>query len=142
MRSAAVGNSVNPRSCACALGALRVVDGLVAGDLHWASPLSEGTEIGALALGPDGVTDVGPGVSGHHVRLFCGDDGIWRVRDLGSREGSVLVSGSDRSEIVIGEGSSRGGSAKEGEAFEVHAGDELVLAGNMRFMLIEGVSEG
>ena len=118
------------RSQAQALGLLRVVDGLVAGSLHWAQPCSEGIEIGALALGPDDVTDVGPGVSGHHARIFCSESGSWCVEDLGSREGTLLVSGADRSETPVA-----------ADPVPVHAGDELVLAGNTRFVLIEGVPE-
>ncbi len=123
--------SVDLRAQAQALGLLRVVDGLVTGSLHWVQPTAEGIEIGALALGPDDITDVGAGVSGHHARVFCNDEGCWCAEDLGSREGTLLVSGADRSEAPVA----------PGEPAPVHAGDELVLAGNTRFVLIEGMPE-
>lgn len=139
--SASVGDTsaAAPLVQARALGVLRVMDGLVAGDIHWAQPETAGLEIGALALGDNDVTNVGPGVSSHHVRLFCNDEGVWQVQDLGSREGTVLVSGVDRSETVIAEAGRK--FAEPSEPFEVRPGDELILAGTTRYLLIEGIAE-
>ena len=102
-------------------------------------PLSDGVEIGALALGPDDINDVEPDVSGHHLRVWCNEAGRWCVQGLGSSNGTVLISGEDGSETVVEP--ARSGASACAEPVEVHAGDELVLAGSTRFMLIEGMPE-
>ena len=112
---------------------------LASGDLHWVQPLSDGVEIGALALGPDDINDVEPDVSGHHLRIWCNEAGRWCVQGLGSSNGTVLISGEDGSETVVEP--ARAGASACAEPVEVHAGDELVLAGSTRFMLIEGMPE-
>lgn len=84
-----------------ALGLVRVVDGYVKGGAHWVSPDGIGIEIGALALGEGDVADVGPRVSGRHAHVWCDEEGRWFVEDLGSRNGTVVVSGVDRSKIVV-----------------------------------------
>lgn len=76
--------SADPREQAQALGLLRMVGGLVSGGLHWVQPLSDGVEIGALALGPDDINDVELDVSGHHLRIWCNEAGRWCVQGLGS----------------------------------------------------------
>lgn len=131
--------SADPREQAQALGLLRMVGGLASGDLHWVQPLSDGVEIGALALGPDDINDVEPDVSGHHLRIWCNEAGRWCVQGLGSSNGTVLISGEDGSETVVEP--ARAGASACAEPVEVHAGDELVLAGSTRFMLIEGMPE-
>lgn len=131
--------SADPRKQAQALGLLRMVGGLVSGGLHWVQPLSDGVEIGALALGPDDINDVEPDVSGHHLRIWCNEAGRWCVQGLGSSNGTVLISGEDGSETVVEP--ARAGASACAEPVEVHAGDELVLAGSTRFMLIEGMPE-
>lgn len=84
-----------------ALGLVRVVDGYVKGDARWVSPDSSGIEIGALALGEGDIADVGPRVSGRHAHVWCDEGGRWFVEDLGSRNGTVVVSGVDRGKIVV-----------------------------------------
>ena len=93
----------------------------------------------ALALGPDDINDVEPDVSGHHLRIWCNEAGRWCVQGLGSSNGTVLISGEDGSETVVEP--ARAGASACAEPVEVHAGDELVLAGSTRFMLIEGMPE-
>ena len=131
--------SADPREQAQALGLLRMVGGLVSGGLHWVQPLSDGVEIGALALGPDDINDVELDVSGHHLRIWCNEAGRWCVQGLGSSNGTVLISGEDGSETVVEP--ARAGASASAQPVEVHAGDELVLAGSTRFMLIEGMPE-
>ena len=57
----------------------------------------------------------------------------------GSSNGTVLISGEDGSETVVEP--ARAGASASAQPVEVHAGDELVLAGSTRFMLIEGMPE-
>ena len=125
--------SADPREQAQALGLLRMVGGLVSGGLHWVQPLSDGVEIGALALEPDDINDVEPDVSGHHLRVWCNEADRWCVQGLGSSNGTVLISGEDGSETVVEP--ARASASACAEPVEVHAGDELVLAGSTRFAL-------
>lgn len=122
------------------LGLLRVVDDYVKGDPHWINPSGEGAEIGALVLGPDDISDVGAGVSARHARVWFDTEGRWLVQGLGSRNGTVLVSGADCSRIDI-EKPSGERDADESRSIEIHAGDELILADDTRFAIIEGFPE-
>ena len=88
---------------------MRAEGGFLAGDVHWIDP-AVGTVLGALAMGEGDITDVAADVSGERARVFC-DDGrdagcdeapgatpcagraLWCVEDLGSKNGTVLVSG-------------------------------------------------
>ena len=123
-----------------ALGLLRLEDGYVAGGPHWLQP--EGCEVGALVMGEGDVTDVGPCVSGRHVRIWreggekdagasagSGVADCWLVEDLGSTNGTVLVSGSDATEAPLLPGHPAG----------LHASDQLILAGDTTFVVIEGL---
>ena len=132
--------AADPRSQAQALGLLRVVNGLVSGSLHWVQPLSDGIEIGALALGSNDIADVEPDVSGHHLRVWCNEQGALCVEGLGSSNGTVLISGADGSHTVV-EPPRGAADGRAPEPVEVHAGDELVLGASTRFMLLEGIPE-
>lgn len=105
-----------------ALGLVRVVDGYVKGGAHWVSPDGIGIEIGALALGEGDVADVGPRVSGRHAHVWCDEEGRWFVEDLGSRNGTVVVSGVDRSKIVVAPPKGKKGQSK-GAVQDVDAQD-------------------
>lgn len=109
------------------LGLVRVEDGLVASDPYWIDPAGEGAEIGALALGTDDISAVAPDVSGHHARVWH-EDGRWHVRDLGSTNGSELVSGAGGVAVRLA----------PGEEAEIHPGDELRLGAATTFICIEG----
>ena len=111
------------------LGLMRVEDGYVAGDPHWLSDSSDGTTIGALAMGDDDVTDVGSGVSGRHLRVWHDEKDGWLAEDLGSKNGTVLVSGATRESLQL----------EAGVPAPLLPGDELVLAGSTTFVAIEGV---
>ena len=60
----------------------------------------------------------------------------WEAPNDGLAKGG---SGEDGSETVVEP--ARAGASACAEPVEVHAGDELVLAGSTRFMLIEGMPE-
>ena len=147
------------------LGLLRVEYGYVKGSPHWVSGVGDGTVVGALALGESDVSDVGPGVSARHVRIWRDGDGRWLAQGLGSRNGTVLVSGVDRHVEVVeppaderdAESAREGGvsdaldgneavdeaveASEEPSPVEIHPGDELVLAGSTTFALIAGYPE-
>lgn len=111
------------------LGLLRVRDGYVAGNPHWLPRSGGGVEIGSLAMGESDVTDVGAGVSGRHARVWHDEKGGWLVADLGSKNGTVLVSGVDHTRT----------SLVAGVPMALCPGDELVLAGDTTFVAIEGM---
>lgn len=110
------------------LGLLRVVDGYVKGSPHWVDPGSKEIEIGALALGDGDIADVGAGVSAHHARLVR-EGAAWFVRDLGSTNGTEIVSGATGERMIVHEGSTS----------RLSAGDRLVLGDDTVFIVIEGV---
>lgn len=130
------------RGEARALGLLRVADGYVTGAPHWVQPTGEAVEVGALVLGEHDIADVGPDVSGRHLRLWCAEDGRWLVEGLGSRGGTVLVGGADRARVVVEP--PRADDEDELCAtlpVQVRPGDELHLAESTVFMVIEGAPE-
>lgn len=76
-------------------------------------------------------------VSRHHARIRH-DGGRWYVEGTGSTNGTVLVSGADRSEIVVEPpADERGGWT--GESVAIRPGDELVFGKSTRYVVIAGV---
>lgn len=117
------------------LGLLRIVDGYAAGAPHWLSPAEEGTVLGALALSDGAINDVGSHASGTHARIWRAADGRWMVEDLGSTNGTTLISGIDRAEVAVAAPGSTGIAAPR----EIRPGDELRLADDTAFMVLEGL---
>lgn len=120
------------------LGLLRLEGGLVVGEPQWVAPTAEGTEIGALALTEGAVNAVGHDVSGRHARIWCDEEGRWWVEGLGSRNGTVLVSG------LTGEETPIEPPASERRDFQpapvpLAPGDQLRLGQSTTFVLIEGL---
>ncbi len=116
---------------------LRVVDGCVSGLPHWVAPSEEGAEVGALALSEGAVTDVGPGVSAHHARIWCDAEGRWFVEGLGSRNGTVVRSGATRECTVVEPPRDRS-EGFEARPVRLRSGDELLLADDTAFIVLEG----
>lgn len=112
------------------LGLVRVEGGYVAGGPHWVAPAPDGVEIGALATGEDAITDVGRAVSAHHARVWRDEEGGWLVEDLGSTNGTVLVSGTTREATPL----------EPGTPAPLRAADQLVLAGDTTFVAVEGLA--
>lgn len=117
---------------------LRVVDGYVSGMPHWIDPASDGVEIGSLSTGRGDITDVGPDVSAHHARIWCAEDGTWYVEGLKSRNGVRLVSGATR-EVTVVEPPYEERGGFECHPAEIRAGDELVLARDTVFLVMQGL---
>lgn len=116
----------------------RVVDGYISGAPYYLNPGPEGTEIGSLALSEGAITDVGPDVSGTHL-LMKREGGQWYAQGLGSKFGTVLISGLDHEERVIEPPRSERSDGNSEEMVPVNPGDELLLASSTRFMVMEGI---
>lgn len=116
---------------------LRIEHGCVVGAPHWIPPTEKGAEIGALSLSADAVTNVGKGVSAHHARIWCDAEGRWFIEGLGSRNGTLVRSGATRECTVVEP------PCEEREGFVSHpvrlrSGDELLLADDTAFIVLEG----
>ena len=118
------------------LALFRVQGSRLSGRPHILSVAPQGTEIGYLSTAADSITDVEETVSRHHLLVFRSDDGKWYARGLQSRNGSVLVSGSDRSEKVIEPPRSRSAGFVREDVL-VKPGDKLVLARDTVFMVMQ-----
>lgn len=132
------------------LGFVRVVDGVVASEPYWISSDSPGVEVGALATGPSDITDVDGDVSARHARVWYEAPGAvtdedaegapqngvcrpgrWLLRDLGSRNGTVVVDEGGASPVRV----------EAGMTVEVHPGDEVRFGASTTFVLVEGTAE-
>lgn len=109
------------------LGLLRVRDGYVVSAPRWIEPEGEGVTIGALATGEGDITDVGDDVSARHARIWC-KDGAWHVEDLGSTNGTVVVSGATR--VCV--------QAEPGRSVLLEPGDELKLGESTTYTVLLG----
>lgn len=116
---------------------IRVEQGCVVGEPCWVYPTSEGVEVGALALSSGAITNVGKGVSAHHARIWCSEQGEWFIEGLGSRNGTVVISGSTRERIVV-EPPCNAREGFETKPVRIKSGDELLLAGDTAFIVLEG----
>lgn len=96
----------------------------------------EGTEIGSLSTKDGSITDVEETVSGRHLRVWRTDDGKWYVEGLGSRNGTVLISGADKSETLVEPPRDRRGGF-ESHPVEIRPSDRLVLARDTVFMVMQ-----
>lgn len=130
-------NNVQPKHAKdVRLALFRVIDNRIRGRAHTLSIEPEGTEIGYLATGPDSITDVEGTVSRHHLRIFRDIDGIWYAQGLGSRNGSILVSGEDRSETVIEPPREEAAGVPRIDV-QIRPGDQLRLARDIVFMVVQ-----
>lgn len=128
------------------LGLVRVVDGgLDLNNVHVLNTDPEGTIIGSLSTDAHSINDVGPLVSKRHLRIFRSETGDWFVQGLGSTNGTKLISGSDKREVVIEppkaerEQIARPEAAGQNDslAMRLQPGDALHLAGTTVFLVLK-----
>lgn len=134
-READVGENFDPDASTATYGDLmlfRIVDGAI-GAPHTLMPTEQGTIIGSLPWGESCITDVDPTVSKQHLRIYK-KDGRWWALGLGSTNGTVVISGADKSEQVIELPKAQ--QTQPAQPFEIFAGDILCLAGKTRFMVV------
>lgn len=82
------------------LGLLRIVGGMAKPPLRPLSCDPEGTVIGALAAGPNDISDVGRDVSRRHLRIWR-EQGHWYAQGLESTNGTAVVAGDTRITRVV-----------------------------------------
>lgn len=109
------------------LGLVRVMDGSIkAGSRIW--PLDPaGTGIGLLRDSASDITDVGIDVSRRHARVWR-EGGRWLLQDLGSTNGTRVISGSDGTETAVG--------TTPDQAVEIAATDTVCLGATTRFLVM------
>ena len=114
------------------LGLLRIVDGVAQPPIYPLSP--EGSLIGAHAVGPGAITNVGSDVSRLHARMWR-EGTSWMCEGLSSTNGTYVVSGIDRTVIIVEPPRSQRVMGVAYPAREVHEGDMLCM-GRTQFLLL------
>lgn len=72
--------------------------------------------------------------------MICSEEGEWLAKGLGSTHGTVLISGVDHAKTVIEAPRDQRDMNSETETVvPIHLGDELLLASNTRFIVLEGI---
>lgn len=107
---------------------------MVCSSLYPLSTENEGTLIGSLATGKNGINDVGMDVSRNHLRIFTRDN-VWFAQDLGSTNGSQLISGADKSTTAIGP-KDNGRSREPSTPAKIEHGDILRLGATTQFLVL------
>ena len=114
------------------LGLLRIVGGVAQPPIYPLMP--EGSVIGAHAVGPGAITNVGSDVSRLHARVWREGD-RWLCAGLSSTNGTSLVSGIDGSVVYVEPPRSQRVPGATYPAQELHEGDMLYL-GRTTFMVL------
>lgn len=118
------------------LGLVRVVDGVLdMRGIHMLSDDPEGTVIGSLSTDVSALNDVGPLVSRRHLRVFRDADGRWFAQGLRSTNGTTLIRGDDKSEVVVEPPKSERSGPSDPVLLE--PGDALCLAGTTVFLVMQ-----
>ncbi len=128
-----MGTQVMPdESGPLALGLLRIVNGAARPPIYPLSPA--GSTIGSLASGPNAITDVDVDVSRQHLRIWR-DGSRWVCQGLGSTNGTMLISGADKSAQVV-EPPRSGRSKGTYPPVALERGDILCLGRTTRFLVM------
>ena len=120
------------------LGLIRLVDGAFRPPIYRLSASAEGTILGCLPTGPSTIADVDPDVSRNHARIWC--DGMrWFIADLGSTNGTRVISGADKSLHEVGGRKMPGtpGDLGMSEPFEISNSDIICLGATTRFLVMK-----
>lgn len=117
------------------LGLYRCEGDMIVSQVYRVSTDPEGTEIGSMSMTAHSINDVGAGVSRQHLRLWRDDAGEWWAKGLNSTNGTILVSGEDRSAKVVELPRKRRGD-EVAQPVNVLPGDKLILAGTTEFVLV------
>ena len=114
------------------LGLLRIVNGMAQPPIYPLSP--EGSTIGAHAVGPGAITNVGSDVSRLHARVWR-DGTRWMCQGLLSTNGTFIVLAADRSQVMVEPPRSQRMPNVTYEPQEIHEGDMLCM-GRTQFLVL------
>ena len=122
------------------LGLIRIDNGIARSSVYPLSTSEEGTVIGLLATGKNGINDVDIDVSRKHLRIFKHGN-AWFAQGLGSTNGTTLLSGADKTihEIEPGQGAK---STEPGHPVRIHHGDTLRLGATTQFLVLQIAENG
>lgn len=127
----AANRAVKPES----LGLIRIDHGIAQSLVYPLSTAKEGTVIGMLATGKNGINDVGIDVSRKHLRIFKHGD-AWFAQGLGSTNGTKLLSGVDKS-IQEVEPKRSTKPTMPSPPVRIHHGDTLCLGSTTQFLVLQ-----
>lgn len=126
-----------PRSEDMKIALVRVIDGaLDLSSMHVLNTDEDGTVIGSMSTDPHSINDVGPLVSKRHVRVYRDNDGLWWAQGLGSTNGTKLIDGADKHEVVVEAPKAERGK-QTASPVALNVGDALHLAGTTVFLAIQ-----
>lgn len=116
------------------LGLIRIDNGIARSSVYPLSPSPEGTTIGLLATGPNGINDVDIDVSRNHLKIFKHGN-AWFAQGLGSTNGTTLVSGADKSITPIELPQTR--RSEDSLPTRIQHGDTLCLGATTQFLVLQ-----
>lgn len=134
------GQDAKPAPSPERLGFIRIDNGIARSSVYPLSTANEGTVIGMLATGKNGINDVGIDVSRKHLRVFKHGD-AWFAQGLGSTNGSTLLSGADKSIHEI-EPKRSAKPTMPSPPVRIHQGDTLCLGGTTQFLVLQIAKKG
>lgn len=117
------------------LGLIRIDNGIARSSVYPLSTGKEGTLIGLLATGKNGINDVDIDVSRKHLRVFKHGN-AWFAQGLGSTNGTTLLSGVDKSVHVV-EPVLSCKAAEPCPPVRIHHGDTLRLGSTTQFLVLQ-----
>lgn len=118
------------------LGLLRLAGSAVRGSVQPLSLGHDGTVVGALAAGPDGINTVDFDVSRNHLHIWRGEDGEWYAQGMGSTNGTVLVSGNTHEASVIEPPRAKREPGRKYPPVRISNSDVLCLGSTTRFLVV------
>lgn len=118
------------------LGLIRVIDGMARPPIHPLSAAPSGTVVGSLVTGDGTVNDVDVDVSRHHLHIWQ-EEGTWYCQGMGSTNGTVLISGADRSTQVVEPPKRERSGQTVYPPVPLQNSDELCLGKTTRFLVMK-----
>lgn len=131
----------HPEQSDVQLALMRVVNGEAQLPAEELSTAPAGTIVGALAMGPHTITNVGYDVSRNHLRIWR-ENGTWWVKGLGSTNGTTLISGDSRKTYVVEPPRAEREPGKDYGPVELSMSDTLCLGATTQFMVIRVAGSG
>jgi len=122
------------------LGLARIVSGKIKAGTQLYRLDPNGTELGLLPEGENAVSDVDSDVSRRHARIWR-EGGRWYIEGLQSTNGTLLVTGADRAEIIVEPPRALRSPDYTSQPVEINATDIICLGATTRFMVMPSLAE-